>query len=204
MHKIHALSSQVCLPLLLLATACGSDIVDGGNENEVITTVTLTFTPQAGGTPTVFEFHDPDGDGGDPAIVDAIEVAVGSYDVAVGFENRLVDPPENISDEVFDESDEHQIFWTGSAVQGPASDTANAALTHAYDDLDRNGLPVGLENSITAVVGTGELTITLRHVPPINETPTKTATSASEVSAGGFTAIGGTSDAQVTFPVDVQ
>tara|TARA_R110002096_G_scaffold77896_11_gene183505 strand:- start:30439 stop:31044 length:606 start_codon:yes stop_codon:yes gene_type:complete len=184
---------------------CGhDDEASGGNEEEVLTTVTLTFTPENGGTPIVAVFNDPDGDGGDDPTVDAIELAEGTYTTQVGFENRLEDPPEIITAEVADESDVHQVFFTGDAVNGPATDNPNAPLGHSYADEDANGLPVGLENTVVASAGTGELTITLRHMPPVGDAQIKTADVAAEVKAGGFSAIGGTSDAQVTFAVTVQ
>jgi len=190
---------------ILLLAACGDDGGGTINPPEVITTVTLTFTPGALGTTVIAEFDDPDGDGGDPPTIDPIDLVDGAtYTLTVGFENRLEDPPEDITVEVEDEGDEHQIFFTGTAVDGPASDQPGAPLTHSYDDQDANGLPIGLSNTIVAATGTGELTVTLRHMPPVNETPTKTADSAMQVSEGGFSAIGGETDAQVDFDVTVQ
>src|SRR5262245_44181440 len=111
-------------PCLCLAfvVACGEESANNGNEAEVITTVGLTFMPQAGGSPITAEFDDPDGDGGDPPVVDPVNLAAGTYLLSVTFENRLEDPPEDITEEVMDESEEHQIFFTGTAVDGPASD----------------------------------------------------------------------------------
>jgi hypothetical protein len=188
--------------------ACGGDddaTTDGGNENEVITTVTLTFTPEAGGAPVTASFNDPDGDGGGAPTVDPVVLADGTtYTLAVVFENRLEEPPEDITEEVSDESDEHQIFFTGSAVDGPASDQPGAPLTHAYADEDANGLPIGLESSVVAAAGAGELTVTLRHLPPVNDTAVKTAELAGAVREGGFGSLGGTTDAQVDFMVTVE
>jgi hypothetical protein len=197
-------TSCLALTLVLAGAGCGDDDDGGGNENEVITTVSLVFTPVAGGAPITVEFDDPDGDGGDPPTIDPVALAPGMYTVAVGFENRLENPPEIITEEVADESDVHQIFFTGTAVNGPASDQADAPLTHAYADTDANGLPIGLADSITAALGTGELTVTLRHMPPVNDVAVKSADVAAQVKAGGFAAIGGSTDAQVTFPVTVE
>lgn len=196
------ISLSLCASLSAIA-ACGDDAADHGNENEVITTVTLTFTPEGGGTVVTAAFNDPDGDGGDPPTVDPIDLVAGAYTMTVTFENRLEDPPEDITAEVSDESDEHQIFFTGTAVTGPAGEQAGAPLTHAYSDTDANRLPVGLSNTITAAAGTGELTVTLRHLPPVNDVAVKTADLASQVAAGGFASIGGSTDAQVNFTVTV-
>jgi hypothetical protein len=164
--------------------------------------VILTFTPAGGGAAVVAEFDDPDGDGGDPPTVDPVNLPGDtSYTLTVAFENRLESPAEDITAEVADESDQHQVFLTGSAVDGPASDEPTAPLTHTYDDEDANGLPIGLTNTIDATSGTGELVVTLRHMPPVNAEPVKTADTAADVAEGGFAAIGGNSDASVTFDV---
>jgi hypothetical protein len=198
------LSLVLCSSLGALA-ACADDAPGGGNENEVITTITLTFTPEGGGGEVVAAFDDPDGDGGDPPVFDPIDLVDGAtYAMTVTFENRLEDPPEDITEEVADESDDHQIFFTGTAVNGPASDVPAAPLTHTYDDEDANGLPVGLANTIVAATGTGELTVTLRHVPPVNDTAVKTADLANQVSDSGFASLPGSTDAQVSFDVTVE
>lgn len=188
---------------ITLLVACGGN---GTNTNppEFISRVTLTFTP-LGGTPIVASFDDPDGDGGDPPTIDPIDLVDGTdYTLTVDFLNALEDPPEDITLEVRDEADEHQVFLTGTGVVGPASDQASAPLVHTYLDMDINGLPVGLTNAISASSGTGMLTVTLRHLPPIDDAPTKTADVAAQVKAGGFAAIAGESDAQVTFLVTVR
>ena len=103
-----------------------------------------------------------------------------------------------------DEGDQHQVFFTGPVVNGPASNQPAAALTHTYGDTDVGGLPIGLTNTI--VVGSaagGDLTLTLRHMPPVNGTAVKTAAAAMTVRDSGFTALGGENDAQVVFPVAI-
>jgi hypothetical protein len=122
----------------------------------------------------------------------------------VKFENRLENPPEDITKEVQDEGDAHQVFFTGNAVNGPASNQTGAPVAHSYADTDAKGLPIGLANKVTAATGTGMLTVTLRHLPPVNNMAVKSATLADMVRSSGFSAIGGTTDAQVTFPVTVQ
>ena len=188
----------------LLAAGCGSDGTDdGGNEEEVITTVTMTFTPDVGGPVVVAAFDDPDGDGGDPPTIDNIALSAQSYALAITFENRLEDPAEDITQEIADEDGEHQIFLTGTAVDGPANEQAGAPLTHTYSDADENGNPVGLVNAIAAASGTGILTVTLRHLPPIAGTPQKDAELAAAVRTDGLSSIGGNSDVQVNFDVTV-
>lgn len=199
--SIAIFASSLCL------AACGGDDDGGGggNENEVITTVALDFAPEGGGDAVTAVFNDPDGDGGEAPTVDPVVLANGvTYTMTVAFENRLEDPAEDITVEVADESDEHQIFFTGSAVDGPASAQPGAPLTHSYADEDAAGLPVGLENTIDAAAGSGDLTVTLRHLPRLNDAASKLDDLAQQVSDDGFGSIGGSTDAQVDFPVTVE
>ncbi|MBL0213871.1 MAG: hypothetical protein IPQ07_08310 [Myxococcales bacterium] len=182
-------------------TACGDD---GGaaNENEVITSVMLSFSPPTG-TPVLAEFNDPDGDGGQAPTVQPVNlVANTSYAMTVRFQNRLATPAEEITEEVTQESDIHLLIFTGSAVVGPATSNATGPLTQAYADTDINGLPIGLSDTIMAKAGSGQLIVTLRHMPP-EEPPQKAADTLSKVKAGGVDSIGGSTDAQVTFTVTV-
>ncbi|MEO8704489.1 MAG: hypothetical protein ABI867_30830 [Kofleriaceae bacterium] len=187
----------------MVTAACGGD--DGGtpDDNEVITTVALELTP-VGGTVTTFEFDDADGPGGSAPVIDPITLAPGNYTLGVRFINRLEDPPEEITDEVNDENDQHQLFFTGTAVDGPASNHPGAPLAQAYSDTDVNGIPVGLANAIVATAGTGTLTVTLRHMPPINGTAVKVPNLADMVKSAGIDSIGGSTDASVSFMVTVQ
>ena len=200
-------NSLTILTLLsIIAAGCGEDDHDHDhdNENEVITTVALTFTPDGGGSSLVFEFDDPDGDGGNAPTVDTVELSAGRYTLTVVFENRLESPAEDITEEIEDEADEHQLFFIGSAVDGPATTNAGAPLVHSYGDQDADGLPIGLTNTIDASIGTGDLTLVLRHLPPFDGVPVKSGTLAEDVASGGLAAIGGSTDVQVTFSVAVQ
>jgi hypothetical protein len=194
-------------PLFLLSVGACKDVEgdDHDHENEVITTVALAFTPAGGGSELVFEWADPENDGS-PVIDDIVLSDAEDYGMTVSFLNELEDPAEDITAEVSDESDQHQVFLTGTAVEGPATGVnATAVVEHAYADTDPNGLPVGLDNDITTrAVGTGELTVTLRHMPPENDQAVKVAGAAEDVAEGGFTAIGGDNDVQVTFTLSVE
>lgn len=167
------------------------------NDQEVITTVILDFDG------TTFEFDDVDGDGGEPPVIDPVVLVPGSYTLAVRFENRLEDPPEDITEEVRDESAVHLLLFTGSAVVGPATDNPTGPLAQTYADTDANGLPIGLENAIEVTPGEGLLTLTLRHMPP-ELPPEKSADTVAEARANGIDALGGATDAQVSFSVTVE
>ena len=180
---------------LALTVACNPDeMTDDENPEEVITTVTLTFTPGTG-SDVVASFVDLQD--GNPT-VDPITLSdAEDYTLTVEFLNELEDPAEDITEEIMDEDDEHQVFFTGGAV--------STLVTHAYDDQDGGGLPVGLDNTITTdAVGTDTLTVTLRHLPPEGGEAVKVAGMAETVAAEGFGAIGGDTDVSVDFDLTVQ
>ncbi len=183
---------------------CGGDN-GAGNDNEVITTVTLQFTPMGSGATVTASFNDADGDGGAAPTIDPIDLVAGkTYATAVRFLNALEDPPEDITDEVRDEADEHMVFFTGTAVNGPASNQPGAPLTHTYADMDANGVPIGLNHSIVTAPGSGQLTVTLRHLPPLNSAAVKVASLPDQVKEMGLGAVAGSTDASVTFMVTVE
>ncbi len=198
-------------PLLLITALTLSACADTTNpydddhdhDHDLITRVALVFTPAGGGTAATFEWSSHDGD----VEVDDIVLSDGStYDLAIQFWNDEASPPEDISEEIAEEGDTHQVFVTGTAVQGPATgDNAGGVVTQSYDDVDDNGLPLGLQHTIVAT-GTGEGTflVTLRHLPPESGSDTKVADLAEAVAEGGFGAIGGETDVQVTFSLTVE
>ena len=113
--------------------------------------------------------------------------------------NELESPVEDITEEIQDEAEEHQFFFTGS-VEDCSYDIALAH--HEYLDEDSNGLPLGLTNTITTLIaGTRELTISLRHLPEEDGQTVKTESMATDVCNG--TAIPGDWDVRVTFPLTV-
>jgi hypothetical protein len=201
-------NTLLLLPLLLLPLAGCDDVEDGhdhDHDHGAITTVTLSFAPQGGGDSIEFTWSDPELDGS-PDADDIVLMDADDYDVSVSFLNGQEDPAEDVTSDIADQDSEHQIFFTGSGVQGPATGSnAAAVVEHAYADADAGDLPVGLENSITtAAVGDGEVMVTLRHMPPENDEPVKVEGLAAAVAAGGFAAIGGGNDVQVTFNIEVQ
>jgi hypothetical protein len=168
--------------LLGLLSACTDFGGDEDHDSEIISRVELTFTPEAGGAPLVYEFTDPDGDGGVSGTAERIELAAGTtYALTIRFENGLADPPEDLTQEIEAEAEEHFVFVLGD-VTGPGSVVSGALLNHAYADLESDygtnaigeDLPVGLRNTITTdAAGSGELRVVLRHLPELNGEPQK-------------------------------
>ena len=200
-------------PLALAFLAGCSDVEDDhdhdhdhDHEHEVITTVELTFTPTNGGEDLVFTWADPEDDG-NPVIDDIVlQSATTDYQLSIAFLNELEEPFEDVTEEIAMEADEHQVFLTGTGVEGPATGTNDDALiSHLYADSDDDGLPVGLLNDIrTLKTGTGELELALRHLPYENNAPVKTEGMAEDVASGGLGAIAGANDVSVTFNIEVE
>lgn len=179
-------------PALLLATALLCSCSDDDkptlvNEEEVITTVTATFTA-AGQDTVILSSRDLDGDGPNaPVVTVSGNFTVNTvYAGTVTFLNELNNPPIDITEEVAAEADEHQVFYQ-----------QNGLGTFSYTDEDNNGKPVGLEFSFetSQTASSGTLIITLRHEP--NK-------SAQGVPDGQITNAGGNTDAEVSFSIAVE
>lgn len=158
------------------------------NEEELITTLILTFTDAA--TPgNVYElrFTDQDGDNGmAPEITGDTLPAGTTLQLAVRVLDESGATPEEITDEILLEDEEHQFFFQ----------VTDADLQIAYADADADGQPVGLSNvATTGAASTGSLRVTLIHEP------VKTAAG---VSAGLIDNAGGETDIEVTLPVVIQ
>ena len=136
----------------------------------------------------VFSSRDLDGDGPNPPVVDDVTLAANTtYSGFIGFSNETVSPAENITEEVAEEAEEHQIFYQTSA---------GLNLTTTYTDMDADGNPVGINfNLTTGQSSNGSFTVILRHEPNKN---------ASGVSDGVITNAGGETDVSQTFSVTIQ
>lgn len=197
----------VTMIYLLSLTAC-SDVEEDSHDHhdhdhELMTTVTLTLT--SGDETMTVAWADPEQDG-DP-VIDTLTLTEGVvYDASLGFLNEAEEPAEDITPEILDEAEEHQVFVFGNAVEGPGTDAnPDALVLHEYNDMDDNGLPIGLENTFEAVMmGSGELTIVLRHQPEEDGQAVKVEGQAADLAAEGLAAVGGASDIEVTFPVMVE
>lgn len=172
-------------------TACEKDDEEDPvipNEEELITTVRFHLVPAAGGDTITWTFTDLDGDGGDdPVIVNGSAIQAGTtYNSHVQFLNELETPAEDITEEVEDEADEHQVFYLASG----------ADMTVTYTDMDGDGNPLGLTTQVDAQsASTGTLDIILRHEPD---------KIASGVSDGDITNAGGETDIEVQFDIAIQ
>lgn len=171
----------------LALVSCSDDDHDDdhGDEEELITTVIYTLTNDADATDFVIAtFTDLDGEGGE----DGTTVTVGNltanatYSGTIKVWNATEDPAEDITLEIEEEDNEHELFYS-STVSG---------ISISKDDTDEDGNPLGLETTLTTGdAGTGTLTVILKHEP----TKPNDGTSADA---------GGSTDFEVTFDIEVQ
>ncbi len=178
--------------ITLLVTSfisCNNDDATPVNEEEVITTITTTLT--GGGQTITLKSRDLDGDGPNaPIITVSGNLTAGTtYIGSTSFLDELANPAENITEEVETEGNEHQVFYQ---LVAPSLGT----ITYDATNVDSNGKPIGLEFTlVTGSASSGTLTVTLRHLP--NK-------SAVGVSNGDITNAGGSTDALVNFPINIQ
>ena len=152
------------------------------NEEEVITTVTLTLTRD--NERVVLTSTDLDGDGPNaPTVtVSGALTANSTYSGEISFLNETEDPVEDITVEVNEEADEHQVFYTSAADLNVSTEATNN---------DSNGNPLGTTvNVTTGDASTGNYTITLRHEP--------------NKPNSGLATAGGETDIEVVFMVTVE
>ena len=175
--------------LVVISMSCGSDDPEPVNEEEVITTLNVTFTNTQDASDVVTaSFQDLDGEGGNNGTTTNPTLSANTtYTVTVEFLNESETPAEDITEEVAEEDDEHQVFYiVGTGLN----------MTYAYGDQDGNGAPLGLTGTATVGdAGNGTLTIVLVHEP---------AKDAAGVSDGNIANAGGEEDIRVDFSVTVQ
>lgn len=189
---------SLALASLSVLSSCKDDDPVKEDAPELITQVTLTFTPVTGSVVTVTA-TDPDGEGVQDLEIDGPINLVGNipYSMTIQLSNTLVDetdPGYDISEEVADEGDEHIFFfsWTNDVFTSP---TGNGNIDSRSDDVnygdtDDNGLPLGLSTNWTGSGGkSGNFRVVLKHQPGIKS---ETSTSSD-----------GETDLDLTFTVNV-
>ncbi len=162
------------------------------NEEELITSVYLDFINVQTGDTTRFSFVDLDGDGGKmPEITNDTLQDSSNYRVLISFFNEAEIPVEDITQEVIDEGDEHQVFYM---LDSSLELTMNYAATTRNTHVD--GRPIGIEaDAISLNASMGDLKIILRHEP--NK-------AAMGVSNGDISNAGGETDIEVSFDVVIE
>lgn len=166
----------------IFVTSCDKDDdnPDVINEEETITTITVTLTDPSSNVITL-QSQDLDGDGpNDPVVTVSGNLAGNTtYSGAVEFLNETESPAEDITEEVEEEADEHQVIYT----------TSGSIQSVATTDTDGNGDALGLAfNLTTNTAGDARITVTLRHEP-------------TKPNDGTLSGAGGETDATATFSV---
>ena len=185
MNKFRNLRFMAIALIAVAIASCSSDDDAPAVENEVevITDVTLVFTNAADPNDVVrASAEDPDGEGiQELEVQDQITLTANTtYTLTFEILNALdPDDVEDIGDEISEEDDEHQIFFSFStdAFANPAGDgnIDNAGDAIVYNDEDGNGNPLGLNTSWTTGANTllgGTFTARLQHQPDIKDETT--------------------------------
>ncbi|MFT3980305.1 MAG: hypothetical protein QM687_07545 [Ferruginibacter sp.] len=143
---------------ILLFSSCKKFAEGEGNDEELITTMKLNFTPVGGGTTQTFTFEDIDGAGGNTPVIDNISLAAGTtYNVSVELWNNAATPPENTTLEVETENEAHRFYYTPSA---------GSTISVSNLNNDDNGVPLGITSTWTVgTASSGTINVTLRHYP---------------------------------------
>ncbi|WP_333780806.1 type 1 periplasmic binding fold superfamily protein [Tenacibaculum pacificus] len=138
------------------------------------------------------ESKDIDGDGPNkPVITGGTLKANTTYSGVITLLNETETPADNITLEVAEEADEHQFFYSATAI----SNDFSGDFTYAGDN-DSNGNPVGIKFTVkTGGTGEGSYVITLIHEP---------SKSVDGVKEGKIKNAGGSTDFEATFPIVIE
>jgi len=141
-------------------TGCKKDDKAPENEEELITTVKLTFV-EVGNTSntTTFTFKDIDGPGGAaPTQNEQINLAPNKqYNCTIAVTDDSKTPAADITAEIIAEANDHQFYYTPSGVNITVSGLNNDPL----------GRPLGVTSVWTtgAAGAAGTVKVTLKHKP---------------------------------------
>jgi hypothetical protein len=186
MNKISIIRLIFTITVLISLIACGDNDPIIPNEEELITTVNYTLTPDGGGDDVVLSWIDIDGDGSGN-IVGGILKANSTYTGTISLLNESETPSENITLEVEEEAEDHQFFFEVES---------NLNATIDYDDSDANNNPIGIITKLsTGDASIGSIDLILRHQPD---------KSAANVKAGDKTNAGGSTDIEISLSVVIQ
>lgn len=159
-------------------SACHKD--DHDDEEELITTVSLKFTSAAGAILT-YAWRDLDGEGGNaPVIPNIVLTANTTYTVEMELLNESVNPADDITAEIQEESNDHLFIYNVNTT----------GLSIVITDKDGNNRDLGLKSTwTTGDQANGNINIVLKH------NPDKTASNPAAT---------GSTDIDVTFPVVIE
>ena len=178
------LYTYALIATLLFVSCSKDDDPVAVNEEEVITTLIVTLVPSDASTNVTLKTQDLDGDGPNAPVVTVSGNLKASltYAGSVKFLNETETPAEDITLEVEEEADDHQLFYTiGSGLTMRVASTNN----------DSKGNPLGIKFDVKSLsASSGKLTFTLRHKPKKPNT--------------GLADAGGDTDIEATFDIVIE
>jgi len=127
------------------------------NDEELITTMQLTFSPTTGGNALVYKYEDLDGPNGgaNPVIEEIILAPNTTYNVSLQLLNKTANPVDDITKEIEEEGDAHRFYFQPSS---------GSNITVSNLNNDANNVPLGITSQwATGAAATGTVTVTLRH-----------------------------------------
>ena len=146
------------------------------DEQEVITSVTISLTPTGKGQDTEATISTLSGS---PVQNAPLTLRPGTeYTAVVTFSDESKTPVADLTAEIRNERDEHLLVYTFTPDAG-----SNATVTVNITDMDQNNRPVGLEPTITTGPGTGngKMRVVLKHQPGGLKTGTNTTAGETDV-----------------------
>lgn len=183
MKKLQLLA--VMATLFFISCSDDHDEAAHNHEQEVFTTMTITLVPSDGSSNIILQTEDLDLDGPNaPAITVSGKLkASNTYTGSIKWYNKTETPMEELTPEIVEEKDEHQIFYT-----------IGSGLTMTVTDLskDSKGNDFGHTFSIKSLsAGSGKFTVTLIHEP-------------TKPNGGNLSTAGGATDIAATFDLVVE
>lgn len=175
MLQLHTYKNKTLLLLMasaFLLSSCSDDPAsvdtEGPGEVELITQISVELDElDAQGNPTgrtvIAQWTDGDGPGGDAPTIGTIALEAGnSYSGSIDLLNTTEDPPESITEEVTEEAEDHQFFYS----------FGGSGITIERTDTDSNGFLLGLSFDVTvsADASDGSLRIQLLHFEDAEKT----------------------------------
>lgn len=185
MKNVSSFLFTICFFSLL--SSCGKILGGKKDDQENITTLRIIAKETTAGVTSIdtFEFSDPDGPGGNnPTRYDTLHLQAGKkYTVELQVLDYSKNPVVDLSPEIIEEGEEHQIFFLSNIL----------GFNVTYSDQDSKGNPIGLntEWNTPTVGNNGNLQVILKHQPRSK------ATAPGNINAGE-------TDVDVTFPVIIQ
>ncbi|MEM9648905.1 MAG: type 1 periplasmic binding fold superfamily protein [Bacteroidota bacterium] len=158
----------------IFLASCSSDDNDAPeeiNEEEVITTMTVTLTPQGGGAAITLQTRDLDGDGPDaPVVTVSGNLSENTtYNGSVVLLNETETPAEEVNEEIEGEAAEHQFFFEVGGALNASTEYTDDESDYVSAETGENFTttnPVGITFTLTTTdASAGTLAVTLRHEP---------------------------------------